>query len=350
MSQDADEAQSVAESLPDAPAGAPTKQSYRSFKKKFAKLKVKFELGMRESESLIREELRIQDLSKRIQEQNDQLLEALLEFNDSIYISPDLRYDLNAPGDDLFPPTPQRELSPSHNDPSVASSMLRNAKTDLALGLMKVEHYCDLENSVKRNEVFAPRMRYTSLITIPHTLPQPEENQSENIISEHSLGFFTPEHENEYYLATDAKLGDTSALMQLNDIPEKLSFIEREREAALRNPISVYNWLRRNQPHIFLQDNENASEKSASRPSNLRTSKKAALSQSRKDEDLHDDDSILMDTGHGSGGSKGKRKREEDVGNKSKGGSSNRSSRKKKDDGSSNVVKRSSKRTSGVGA
>ncbi|KAB8269614.1 IEC3 subunit of the Ino80 complex, chromatin re-modelling-domain-containing protein [Aspergillus minisclerotigenes] len=347
MSQDADEAQSVAESLPDAPAGAPTKQSYRSFKKKFAKLKVKFELGMRESESLIREELRIQDLSKRIQEQNDQLLEALLEFNDSIYISPDLRYDLNAPGDDLFPPTPQRELSPSHNDPSLASSMLRNAKTNLALGLMKVEHYCDLENSVKRNEVFAPRMRYTSLIRIPHTLPQPEENQSENIISEHSLGFFTPEHENEYYLATDAKLGDTSALMQLNDIPEKLSFVEREREAALRNPISVYNWLRRNQPHIFLQDNENASEKSASRPSNLRTSKKAALNQSRKDEDLHDDDSILMDSGHGSGGSKGKRKREEDVGNKSKGSSSNRSSRKKKDDGSSNVVKRSSKRTSG---
>lgn len=40
-------------------------------RKKFAKLKVKFELGMRESEALIREELRIQDLSKRIQEQNE---------------------------------------------------------------------------------------------------------------------------------------------------------------------------------------------------------------------------------------------------------------------------------------
>lgn len=319
---------------------------------------------MRESESLIREELRIQDLSKRIQEQNEcvsqsifsscvahiillcsQLLETLLEFNDSIYISPDLRYDLSAPGDDLFPPTPQRELSPSHNDPSVASSMLRNARTDLALGVMTVEHYCDLESSVKRNEVFVPRMQYTSLIRIPHTLPQSEENQSGNIASEHSLGFFTPEHENEYYLATDAKLGDDSAALQLSSIPEKLSFVEREREAALRNPISVYNWLRRNQPHIFLQDNENASEKSAPRPSNLRTSKKAAPNQSRKDEDPHDDDSVLIDTGHGSGGSKGKRKREEDAGNKSKGGSSSRSSRKKKDDGSSGVVKRSSKRT-----
>lgn len=40
-------------------------------RKKYAKLKVKFELGTRENEKLIREELRIEDLSKRIQEQNE---------------------------------------------------------------------------------------------------------------------------------------------------------------------------------------------------------------------------------------------------------------------------------------
>lgn len=37
-------------------------------------MKVKFELGIRENESLIREELRIEDLSKRIQEQNEYVL------------------------------------------------------------------------------------------------------------------------------------------------------------------------------------------------------------------------------------------------------------------------------------
>jgi hypothetical protein len=41
------------------------------YRKKFAKLKIQFELRMRESESLIREQLRIEDLSKRIQEQNE---------------------------------------------------------------------------------------------------------------------------------------------------------------------------------------------------------------------------------------------------------------------------------------
>lgn len=40
-------------------------------RKKFAKLKIKFELSMREHEALLREEQRIQDLSKRIQEQNE---------------------------------------------------------------------------------------------------------------------------------------------------------------------------------------------------------------------------------------------------------------------------------------
>lgn len=86
MSRGIDGSQPVMGSLPDAPA----KQPVRSYKwvtytccqrekliiwsfhrKKFAKLKIKFELGMRESEELIREELRIGDLSKRIQAQNE---------------------------------------------------------------------------------------------------------------------------------------------------------------------------------------------------------------------------------------------------------------------------------------
>ncbi|KAE8145065.1 IEC3 subunit of the Ino80 complex, chromatin re-modelling-domain-containing protein [Aspergillus avenaceus] len=349
MSQEVDEVQSMAESLPDAPASAPTRQTYRSFKKKFAKLKVRFELGMRESESLIREELRIQDLSKRIQEQNDQLLEVLLEFNDSLHISPDVRYDLSAPGDDSFLPTPERELSPLHNDPSMVSLALRNAKSELSTGNMTLQHYHDLEVAVKRSDTFAPRMQYDTLLKIPHTPPQSEgKDQPGNHDSESKLGFFTPEHETEYYLATDAKLGDESAAVQLTRAPEKPSFTEREREAALRNSISVYNWLRRNQPHIFLQDNENASEKSTSRPSNLRASKKAS-NQARKDDDTHDDDSVMMDTAPGSGSSKNKRKRDEDVGYRPKGGSNSRASRKKKDDGNSST-KRSSKRTSGIGA
>ncbi|OOF98531.1 hypothetical protein ASPCADRAFT_512788 [Aspergillus carbonarius ITEM 5010] len=342
MSHIVDDAQSVAESLPDAPVGAPTKQSYRSFKKKFAKLKVKFELQMRESESLIREGLRIEDLSKRIQAQNDQLLEVLLEFNDSLHVSPSLRYDLSAPEDDSFLPPPERDIPKSYSDPDVASSVLQDARARLTAGRMSSEAYREVEDDVKRGQAFAPQMQYTSLTKFPHSGPlQPENPGAYNPAQE--LGFLTPEHETEYCLALDAKLGDEEALDQLVCIPKKPSLAERERDAALRSHVSVHNWLRQNQPQIFLQDNENASEKSGSRPSNLRASKRAPA-PSRKDEDTYDDDSIL-ETASTSGGTKGKRKRDEDTGYRPKGGSS-RSNRKKKDDENA-TPKRPSKRSSG---
>lgn len=42
-----------------------------SNRRKFAKLKVKFELEMRESEALVREQLRIEDVSRKLQETNE---------------------------------------------------------------------------------------------------------------------------------------------------------------------------------------------------------------------------------------------------------------------------------------
>jgi exosome complex component RRP4 len=322
---------------------------------------------MKESETLIREQLRIEDLSKRIQEQNEfvfrllshlsfarshhssQLLEVLLEFNDTVHISPRLRYDLNVPGDEAILPTPDRELSPSYNDHALATSILRNAKDELASGIMTSESYQILEDGVKRGKAFAPWLRYTDLIKVPHSTPAPEsQNPAADATFDQNLGFLTPEHETEYCLATDAKLGDMPSALQLTRAPEKPSLAEREREFALRSPVSVHHWLRKNQPNIFLQDNENASEKSSSRPSNLRTSKRSAPA-SRKDEDTHDEDSVMMDAGPTSGGSKAKRKRDEETTPRPKAGSNSRSNRKKKEDGASNA-KRPTKRSSGVGA
>ncbi|OJJ00951.1 hypothetical protein ASPVEDRAFT_51990 [Aspergillus versicolor CBS 583.65] len=331
MSQEGDETRSLAESLPD--ADAPTKQSHRSFKKKFAKLKIQFERKMKDSETLIHEQLRIEDLSKRIQEQNDQLLEVLLEFNETVHISPKLRYDLNVPGDEDILPTPDGELSSPYNDPESTTSALRSAKNELSTGYITAESYEKLENSVKRGTAFAPLLRYTDLTKVPHSAPEGQNSitPAEDASLNQNLGFLTPEHETEYCLATDAKLGDMSAAVQLSRVPEKPSLLEREREHALRSPVSVHHWLRKNHPNIFLQDNENASEKSGSRPSNLRASKRSAPT-SRKDEDTHDEDSVVMDSGLTSGGSKAKRKRDEESTPRAKAGTGGRSNRKKKDE------------------
>ncbi|KAL2009208.1 hypothetical protein VTN00DRAFT_7402 [Thermoascus crustaceus] len=348
MAQEYDESQSMNGSLPDAPAAAPAKQSYKSFKKKYAKMKISFEKAMRDSEALIREELRIQDLSKRIQEQNDQLLEVLLEFNESLHVPPHLRYDLSVPGEPTALRSSDEEITPASYDVASAKAALKEARAELASGEITPNDYRRLEEAVKRSKAFAPATQYTSLLQVPHTAPAPTEKPTDDDLDT-TLGYLTPEHETEYYLAMDAKLGDAQAALQLSRAPEKPTFADREREAALRNPVSVYNWLRRNQPQVFLQDNELASEKSGSRPTNLRSSKRAST-QVRKEEvqDMYDEDGILLDIGPTPGSSRGKRKRDEDTGYRPKGGSG-RGGRKKKEDGTYNG-RRVSKRSSGAGS
>lgn len=268
-----------------------------------------------------------------------------MEFNDSVHVAPQRRYDLNAPED---PPSlrdqEDTDRAPAVDDSEKAVAMLRDATADLAAGRISVDEYRRLEDAVKRGSAFRPGVQYSTLREKRHEQPQKvEEQYSAHGNLEDSLGYLTPEYETEYYLATDARLGDDAAALQASRVPEKPTFAERERELTMRNPASVYNWLRRNQPQ-FLQDHDNASEKSGSRPSNQRSSKKA---QARKEEDHFDDDTVSMDAGPTSN-PKNKRKRgDDDATPKSKGGSSR--SRKKKEDGAPSS-RRAPKRASGAGA
>lgn len=268
-----------------------------------------------------------------------------MEFNDSAHVAPHRRYDLNAPED---PPTlhaPDTDRPPAVDDTEKAVAMLRDATADLAANRISVEEYRRLEDVVKRGSAFHPSVQYTALREKRHEQPQKvEEQYSAHGNLEDSLGYLTPEYETEYYLATDARLGDDAAALQASRVPEKPTFAERERELTMRNPASVYNWLRRNQPQL-LQDHDNASEKSGSRPSNQRSSKKT---QARKEEEHYDDDTVSMDAGPTSNPkSKRKRERDDDAAPKPKGGSSR--SRKKKEDGAPNS-RRAPKRASGGGA
>lgn len=268
-----------------------------------------------------------------------------MEFNDSVHIAPQRRYDLNTPED---PPSlcaqDDTDNVPAVDDSEKAVAMLKDATTDLAAQRISVEEYRRLEDAVKRGSAFRPTVQYSALREKRHEQPEKiEEKYTANGNMEDSLGYLTPEYETEYYLATDARLGDEAAALQASRVPEKPTFAERERERTMRNPASVYNWLRRNQPQL-LQDHDNASEKSGSRPSNQRSSKK---SQARKEEDHFDDDTVSMEAGPTSN-PKSKRKRDDDATPKAKGGSSR--SRKKKEDGGASSSRRAPKRASGVGA
>lgn len=233
-----------------------------------------------------------------------------------------MRYDLTMPDDAPFLPPAEELIAPLINDAALARTALKEAKAELANGHLSTSAYRQVEESVKRNKEFAPAMQYSKLIQIPHTaISAPDQEQGSNGVRR-TLGYLTPERETEAYLALDAKLGDETAISQLARIPDPPTFAEREREAMLRNPASVYNWLRRNQPQT-LQEHEVASEKSTSRPSNARSSKRAPVQ--RKDEENLDEDGIEVEPTP-----KNKRKRDDDAGYRPKGG--NNRSKKKKDE------------------
>ncbi|KAF3396587.1 hypothetical protein DPV78_007777 [Talaromyces pinophilus] len=373
MPSDREGTRSSPGALPDAPA-ATTKQPCHSFKKKFAKLKVKFELEMRESEALVREQLRIEDVSKKLQETNDQLLEVLMEFNDSIYIPTNLRYDLSLPGEMTPPMTPDDDddIAPSTYTTTAAKAALKEARAELEAGEITADTYRRLERGVKRSTTFRPSMQYASLRQIAQHSGSVAAS-SASIFGELdqdsttllNMNYMTPEHEHEYLLALDAKMGDAAADVQLKQLPEKPTFADREREAILQNPNSVYNWLRRNTPYVFLQDNEVASEKSSqvqtqpqrSTAATARSSKRSSLAASKaakeaKEEDMYDEDGIALDVPAPSA-TKAKRKRDEDTGYRPKGGRSGGSKKKKAapaETETSYSGRRASKRGSGVGA
>lgn len=288
-----------------------------------------------------------------------------MEFNESVHIPPHLRYDLTLPGEITPRLTPDEDddVPASTYTVTAAKSALKEARAELDAGEITTDTYRRLEKGVKRSTTFQPAIKYTSL----RELAQRETPFAPTILPEHdadpsfslNLSYMTPNHEHEYLLALDAKMGDSKADVQLKQLPDRPTFADREREANLQNPNSVYNWLRRNTPQVFLQDNENASEKGSqnaqqqqqqSRSSgNVRSSKRSSLARNAvREEDMYDEDGIALEVTPASA-AKGKRKRDEDSGYRPKGGRSS-TTRKKKEPDTNYSGRRASKRSSGAGS
>jgi hypothetical protein len=130
------------------------------------------------------------------------------------------------------------------------------------------------------------------------------------------LTYLTPDQIDDYLFDVDASLGNAS----VPPAPAPQAQLGQEnRDLALRNPNSVYNWLRKNEPKVFLQDNE-GSEKSLGKPGALRgAGKRASIPAPSKPDALEfvEEDGIGYDgslTGTGASAIKGKRKRDDDDG------------------------------------
>ncbi|KAH6713181.1 IEC3 subunit of the Ino80 complex, chromatin re-modelling-domain-containing protein [Leptodontidium sp. MPI-SDFR-AT-0119] len=285
---------------------ADAKPTYKSFKKKFRKMKIKFDEAMRQSNDLYLEEQRANKAAKRLAQENDQILDLLLDINNSAQIPVDKRFDLT-PEDGILSTIP-----PLITEEELASAAELQTPEGIALydeirALMK-------EREASLNNASIPPKSLTALIkNTPHTkLDQIPEDQLAllNPIEGQPapLGFLTAEQLDDYLYDIDAHLGTVPALP-----PPSPS--ASHQDLAFGNYHSPYNWLRRNQPHIFLQDGE-GSEKSSGKPGALRgAGKRASIPAPSKPDALEivEEDGQGYDFALGGGATtKGKRKRDDD--------------------------------------
>ena len=259
------------------------------------------------------------------------MLDLLLEFNTSIHVPPGRRFKLDLPSD-LESGIQEPNDGPILNvDIATASERLTEAKERLLAGTITVDECKQLEESMLRGDHLAPRRHFATLL---NTLPHPEEPHhpfsSEDDLDS-TLGFLSPDHETEYIATMDSGNGITHRAR------ERRTSVEREREVQIRNPLSVYNWLK-NRAHLLQQqDTEQSTDnKPASRTTGTRTSKRARAPV--REEDMYDEDGIALEVPPPSTW-RGKRKRDEDGGYRPKGGSGGRPRKK---DSSSKRAKRGS--------
>lgn len=281
--------------------------------------------------------------------------------NNSPHLPSNLRIDLNAtyPGATLadipaiFPPTP----SPSPDQQGITRGQE---------SYNKLLSYIHTSTASKRSSSAPPSKSLAALMaTVPHapyevTAVPPSVYNVPGVPTEMArdleigpdkpepVAYVSPDRMDEHLALVDASLNQPAepALYTSNPkftpAPPHLS----DKDLEVKNPVSVYNWLRLHEPKIFLQDGEPASlaEKAVSKPGALRgAGKRAAIpAPSRPDTvEFVEEDGMGYDVSLSGAptakektpaGGKRKRTSDEDGGYRPKGGSS-RPSKKKRGEG-----------------
>ena len=366
--------------------------SDRSSRKKFLKMRHKFKERMRENSRYYDEEQQSQRIARRLQEQNEcvwlstfiisklgltldsQILDLLYDINESTKIPPHLSYDVRSPTPSASDvPSLEPDLgSTEGQEVEGAHAALREARSELDAGQITLGEYRDTEQSlmtvINQSRTSNPRQNLHNLFRISHTkLPSvPPAAMPADLVDELPAGYLSPVHEEDYLSNLDKYLADTpSDSIRLLPRHSRPTEKEREKDAQLHNPVSVYNWLRAHSdtkpiPHDAEKEavpptNTHATEPSTQKPKSPPTkplssvgtgstkpSRKRAsgafIPKPEPEEELLDDEGYVIAGGSEAFSTKGKRKRENDDAYRPKGGSSK--SRKRTKGSSGAVVKK----------
>ena len=253
------------------------------------------------------------------------MLQLLDDANNCPQIPASLRYDLSA--SPPVRPTPEAKAD-------TMTDHTQETLQDIEERVNRIEHaaikYRELVELVIERSRLVSRKSSASLSRAFYpTLNKPQES-SADAIDAVLIGALTAREEEQYTNSMTAYLDGKSTTMRPYAAEGMASerAVDRERELQLRNPVSVYNWLRKHQPGVFLQDHEGHSEK-ISKAATSRSSKRSLGNGTvlRQEHEMYEDDGMIDMSSLG----KLKRKRNDDPGYRPKGGTSRPLKRKKED-------------------
>lgn len=289
-----------------------------------------------------------------------QLLGLLLDVNGSTKVLPHLRYDLRSPTPDASAvPALEPDLSPyGPSEIESTRAALEEAKQDLYTGQITPAAFKTME--AEFHAMLNRTHSLSSLSSVQHTTLNivSADQMPKDLLQEAPIGYMTPSHEDDFLSALDAYLASLppEAPPTLHR-PHRPTDREREKDAQLRNPVSVYNWLREHRPKVFLQDprpeekepapekvssvSESAGHKASPKPPPSGSAKRRSAAVPKQEvepepEILDDEGNVIGGAGVDAPAPKSKRKRDDDA-YRPKGGSSKPRKRGK---GSSGAVVR----------
>ncbi|KAI0399822.1 IEC3 subunit of the Ino80 complex, chromatin re-modelling-domain-containing protein [Xylaria palmicola] len=283
---------------------ADTRPSYKSWKKKYRKMRITFDQRMKESEELHILEQKAIRTAKRLAIENDRLMDLLLDINDSPQIPFERRIDLNLEDD-------EDDETDSDN-----SEMTQKPTKSLRKLIQEVPHQ-SYEEYVQR----FPEIRDDL---------EPADPQA------HPTTFLAADDIDEYLYQLDLRLGLKPKSTLAPSATGTHVAANSPANFALRNPTSVYNWLRRHAPKTFLQDLEKEKDKDRDdrdkedgrkRKGGGNRKKQSTAGRKEKGREKETTEPMEWDDEMGyevpaTGALKGKRKRDDDPGYRPKGGSS----------------------------
>jgi hypothetical protein len=195
---------------------------------------------------------------------HSRLLDLLLDVNSSAQIPADKRIDLSTE-------------TPSLSEVPALVTSAELARLDLSTSegqaiYNEIRAILD-EKAAEKAASKSPKSLASLLSTTPHLNAQSPLVPADILSSfaplhghTEPIAYLTPDAIDDYIYDIDASLGMVSPRPTRGPTQTDL---------ALKNPHSVYNWLRQHEPKIFLQDGE-SSEKSSGKPGSLRGAGKRA--------------------------------------------------------------------------